>query len=158
RFSTISGRKPGADSAEIFPALCWITDADAGAGSLTVSRGRRSLGHPEITAAGRAMSDVDRLFKRLVEVLALRSGPGLQDPIELQDLYQKIIPYRLHRTALRFDSNQDYEMALLRLLAGENGYMEVEPADVAAALAREAHSINPNPGAFRAFGQARAKL
>jgi hypothetical protein len=104
------------------------------------------------------MSDVDKLFKRLVEVLAARGEPSLQDPIELQDLYQKIIPYRLHRTALRFDSNQDYEMALLRLLAGENGYLEVEPADVAAALAREARSVNPNPGAFRAFGQARAKL
>src|SRR6185369_15370488 len=70
----------------------------------------------------------------------------------------KIIPYRVHRTALRFDSNQDYEMALLRLLAGENGYIEVEPADVAAALVREARSVHPNPGAFRAFGQARAKL
>lgn len=104
------------------------------------------------------MSDVERLFKRLVEVLAARGEPGLQEPIDVQDLYQKIIPYRLHRTALRFDSNQDYEMALLRLLAGENGYLEVEPADVASALAEEARSINPNPGAFRAFGQARARL
>ena len=104
------------------------------------------------------MSDVDRLFTRLVEVLVARGEPTVQDYIELQDIYQTIIPYRVHRTALRFDSNQDYEMALLRLLAGENGYVEVEPADVAAALAREARSINPNPGAFRAFGQARAKL
>jgi hypothetical protein len=104
------------------------------------------------------MSDVERLFKRLVEVLAARGEPGLQDPIEVQDLYQKIIPYRLHRSALRFDSNQDYEMALLRLLAGEHGYLEVEPVEVASALAEEARSINPNPGAFRAFGQARARL
>jgi hypothetical protein len=102
--------------------------------------------------------DVQRLFRRLVEVLAARGEDRILDPIDLADLYQKIIPYRAHRAALRFDTNEDYEMALLKLLAGEQGFVEVEPAEVAQALAEEAQSINPNPGAFRSFGQARARL
>ena len=104
------------------------------------------------------MSDIDRLFHRLVEVLAARDAARLHGPIDLADLYQTIIPYRTNRTSLRFDTNQDYEMALLRLLAGERGYVEVEPPEVAAALAEEARATNPNPGAFRAYGDARARL
>src|SRR6185503_20162620 len=104
------------------------------------------------------LNDVDRIFQRIVEVLSARGDDRLLDPIDLPDLYQKIIPYRAHRAALRFDTNQDYEMALLRLLAGEHGYVEVEPAEVAQALAEETRSINPNPGAFRSFAQARARL
>src|ERR1051326_6657247 len=49
-------------------------------------------------------------------------------------------------------------MALLRLLAGERGHVEVEPVEVARALAEEVRSVNPNPGAFRSFGDARARL
>jgi len=102
--------------------------------------------------------DVSRLFQRLVEVLGQGGHDRLLDPIDIPDLYQKIIPYRTHRSALQFDTHQDYEMALLRLLSGELGYVEVEPAEVGEALALEARSVNPNPGAFRAFGRARVKL
>ena len=104
------------------------------------------------------MNDVDRLFRRLVEVLASGGHQRLREPFDLASLYQRIIPYRAHRGALRFDTNEDYEMALLRLLAGEGGYVEVEPAEVAEALAAEARSVNPNPGAFRSYGEARARL
>ena len=104
------------------------------------------------------MNDVDRLFRRLVEVLASGGAEHLREPFDLASLYQRIIPYRAHRGALRFDTNEDYEMALLRLLAGEHGYVEVEPAEVARALAEEARSVNPNPGAFRSFGEARVRL
>ncbi|MBI4499882.1 MAG: zinc ribbon domain-containing protein [Gemmatimonadetes bacterium] len=104
------------------------------------------------------MNDVQRMFQRLVEVLAASGMDSLREPIELPALYQKIIPYRTNRGVLRFDTNEDYEMTLLRLLAGEQGLVEVEPAEAAEALAREAHSVNPNPGAFRSFGTARARL
>ena len=104
------------------------------------------------------MNDVQRMFQRLVEVLAASGVERLREPIELPALYQEIIPYRTNRGLLRFDTNQDYEMTLLRLLAGEQGYVNVEPAEAAEALAREAHSANPNPGAFRSFGTARARL
>jgi hypothetical protein len=105
-----------------------------------------------------AVNDVERLFRRLVEVLAARGEERLLEPIDVAELYHKIIPYRQHRTSLQFDTNQDYEMALLRLLAGEQGLVEVEPPDVAEALAQEVRSVNPDTGAFRAFAQAKARL
>ena len=109
-------------------------------------------------ALSQAKDDVARMFQHLVAVLAERHPELLQEPIELPDLYEKIIPYRGHRVALRFDTNEDYEMALLRMLAGEHGYIEIEPAEVRDALAQEANSPNPNPGAFRAYPGARARL
>jgi hypothetical protein len=105
-----------------------------------------------------AVNDVERLFRRLVEVLAARGEGRLLEPIDVADLYHKIIPYRQHRASLQFDTNQDYEMALLRLLAGEQGLVGVEPTDVAEALAQEVRSVNPDPGAFRAFANAKARL
>jgi hypothetical protein len=105
-----------------------------------------------------ALNEVDRLFRRLVEVLAAGGTERLTDPIEIPALYQELIPYRANRARLRLDSHQDYEMALLRLLAGESGYVEVEPAEVAQALADEVRAIHPHPGAFRSFSDARARL
>jgi hypothetical protein len=100
--------------------------------------------------------DVTRLFHRLVEVLASRGQ--LQESITFPDLYEKIMPYRSNRTSLRFDTNQDYEMALLRLLAGEQELVEVDPPEVATILAQEVRGVNPDPGAFKRFAGARARL
>jgi hypothetical protein len=105
------------------------------------------------------MKDVDevgRMFRRLVEVLATQGR--VHDFVLFPELYEKIIPYRSNRTSLQFDSNQDYEMTLLRLLSGEQGFVEVDPPEVATILSLEARSINPDPAAFRRFDKARAKL
>jgi hypothetical protein len=74
------------------------------------------------------------------------------------DLHERIIPYRTSRTLLGFDSLQDYDMALLRLLAGERGLAMVEPREVRESLEREAAGSYPDPGAFRAFPAATVQL
>jgi len=102
--------------------------------------------------------DVERLFERLVEVLAGRAPHLLDGSIPVSDLYERLVPYRTHRTSLGFDTNQDYEMALLRLLAGEHGLADLEQEDARQVLGKEARSVNPNPGAFRAYGTARVRL
>ncbi len=103
-------------------------------------------------------NDVERLFHRLVEILA-REGPGSLDrAIPVAELYQRVIPYRANRSALRFETHQDYEMALLRLLAGELGLVVLDPDGAREALDREARSINPDPGLFRAYPDARLRL
>ena len=102
--------------------------------------------------------DVERLFERLVEVLAGHSPHLLDDTISVSDLYERLVPYRTHRTSLGFDTNQDYEMAVLRLLAGEHGLAKLEQEDARQVLGKEARSVNPNPGAFRAYGAARVRL
>lgn len=102
--------------------------------------------------------DVQRLFDRLVEVLAGRAPHLLDAPIPVADLYETLVPYRTHRTSLGFDSHQDYEMALLRLLAGEHGLADLDHDDAKRALLDQARAVNPNPGAFRAWGTARVRL
>ena len=104
------------------------------------------------------MDDVERLFRHLVHLLATDDAERLRTPIEVSELYQSIVPYRSHKRELRFDAIEDYDMAILRLLAGEHGYASVEPIEAREALAREAEAVNPNPGAFRDFAAATVVL
>ena len=104
------------------------------------------------------MDDLDRLFRYLVNHLAASAPEKLKSPFQVSELYQTLIPYRRHRSELKFEAIEDYEMALLRLLAGERGYAAVEPLDAQEALAAEAESVNPDPGAFRQFAAASLTL
>lgn len=104
------------------------------------------------------MDDLDRLFHHLVEHLEQTSPDRLQKPFQVSELYQRLVPYRTHKKQLGFESIEDYEMAVLRLLAGEHKYAAVEPPDVQEALAAEANQVNPDPGAFREFAAASVVL
>ena len=73
---------------------------------------------------------LDRLFRRLVMNLADLDPSRINGPVDVNELAQSLIPYRTHRAALAIDSHDDYEMTLLRLLAGERGYAFVEPEEV----------------------------
>jgi RNA polymerase subunit RPABC4/transcription elongation factor Spt4 len=103
-------------------------------------------------------NDVRRLFQGLVQVLAEGDPGRLQAPFQVAELYQQIIPYRAHRARLGFDSNQDYEAAVLGLLAGVGGFATVEPVEAQESLAAEAAFPNPDPGLFREFAGARVRL
>lgn len=104
------------------------------------------------------MDDLDRLFRHLVSLLADQEPARLHAPFEVVELYQQILPYRQHRAALGLDTSQDYEMAILRLLAGDRGYATVEPSEVQQALRQEAEAVNPDTGAFREYAAARVRL
>ena len=98
--------------------------------------------------------ELDRLFHQLIRNLAQLDPARVHGPVEVAELYERLIPYRTHRKSLGFDSNEDYEMTVLRLLAGERGYALVEPAETRDALAREVAAVNPDPGFFKQFGSA----
>ncbi|MDH3290583.1 MAG: zinc ribbon domain-containing protein [Gemmatimonadota bacterium] len=104
------------------------------------------------------MDDVDRLFHYLVNHLATSAPEYLRRPFQVSELYQRLIPYRHHRTALGFGAIEDYEFALLKLLAGERGYAHLDPDDAQRALASELEAISPTPGAFREFAAASVTL
>lgn len=104
------------------------------------------------------MDDLRRLITTLVNVLDTGQPGRAWASIQVSELYQSILPYRSYKRELGFETNQDYEMALLRLLAGEGGYASVEPPEVQDQLAVEAGSVNPNPGLFREFAAARLRL
>src|SRR5207302_10401422 len=93
--------------------------------------------------------DLDRLFERLVSVLADDAPGRLAVPFPPAEVYGRLVPYRSNRSILRVATHQDYEMAVLRLLAGERGYAWPEPAEVQDALRPEAGARNPDTTLFR---------
>jgi hypothetical protein len=108
-------------------------------------------------AEGR-VDDLERLFHTLVDVLKDENPEQIRSAFQVSELYQSILPYRIHKRRLGFDTNQDYEMAVLRLLGGERNYVTVEPEEVMIELAEEAQAISPNPAAFREYAAARVTL
>jgi len=98
--------------------------------------------------------DLDRLFERLVSVLADDAPGRLAVPFPAAEVYERLVPYRSNRSNLKVATHQDYEMAVLRLLAGERGYASLEPAEVQDALQREAGESNPDTALFRQFPDA----
>ena len=90
------------------------------------------------------MSDLERFFRRLVTNLASSDPARLHRPLPLTEVYQSIMPYRTNRRALGLDTSEDYELVLLRLVAGEGGFARTEPEDARASFAREARSTHPD--------------
>lgn len=98
--------------------------------------------------------DLDRLFERLVRVLADDAPGRLAVPFPAAEVYERLVPYRSNRSVLKVATHQDYEMAVMRLLAGERGYASLEPPEVQDTLEREVDEANPDTGLFRQFPDA----
>jgi Double zinc ribbon len=103
------------------------------------------------------MDDLDRMFLRLVQNIRNGYPEYLAHPFEVSELYQHLIPYRHNRRELRIDTNQDYEVALCRLLTGERGYLVVDEV-MRDRIRRELSMPNPNTAIFREFAAARVSL
>lgn len=103
------------------------------------------------------MDDIERLYRHLVRTVRANFAPFLTQPFEVGELYQTILPYRLHRRELGFETNQDYEMAMLELLSGARGYLIVDDKmrDV---LAAEQSARSPDPSIVRDFAAAHVAL
>src|SRR5882672_4830561 len=103
------------------------------------------------------MDDVERMYRHLVRTIRAKYTPMLSQPFEVGELYQTILPYRLHRRDLALETNQDYELVLLDLLAGPRGYLVVDDRmrDV---LAAQLASPNPDPAVIREFASAHVAL
>jgi predicted RNA-binding Zn-ribbon protein involved in translation (DUF1610 family) len=76
------------------------------------------------------MTDLERLFRRLVDNLIAIDPARLHRPITLADLLESVIPYRTTRRALNIDSAEDYDTLILRLTAGEGGFLRMVKEDV----------------------------
>jgi hypothetical protein len=103
------------------------------------------------------MDELDRMFRRLVQNIRASKPEYLTRSFEVSELYQTLVPYRLNRRELELETNQDYEMALLRLLAGERGYL-VGDSQMQADLKAEAESPNPDLSKFRAYATTSVSL
>ena len=100
--------------------------------------------------------ELDRLFELLVRALAEESR--LAVPFPAAEVYERLVPYRSNRSRIKVATHQDYEMTVLRLLAGERGYLRLEPDDVREAMQREVAETNPDTAYFRNFPDAQAMV
>jgi len=69
------------------------------------------------------MDDLDRLYVGFVDLLRLERPEALTEAFTVSELHDRLIPYRRVRDSADLRSNDDYEAALSRLLAGERGYL-----------------------------------
>src|SRR5213593_2032394 len=102
------------------------------------------------------MDELDRLFGLLVVALARETRVAV--PFPAAEVYERLVPYRSNRSRLKVATHQDYEMAVLRLLAGERGFVQLEPADVRDGMQREVTATNPDTSFFRNFPDARVMI
>jgi hypothetical protein len=103
------------------------------------------------------MDDVERMYRHLVHTIRTKFTPMLTQPFEVGELFQTILPYRLHRKELGLQSNQDYELVLLELLAGPRGYLVVDDK-MRDTLAAQLAATTPDPSVIRNFATAHVAL
>ncbi len=99
------------------------------------------------------MDDLDRLYRRLIHNIRATRPEYLRIPFSVQELYEQLVPYRHNRREMAIETNQDYEVAVARLLSGERGYVRAEH-DIQEALRRELASPTGDPGMFKEHAQA----
>ncbi|MGH7458821.1 MAG: zinc ribbon domain-containing protein [Longimicrobiaceae bacterium] len=94
------------------------------------------------------MDSLDRLYQKLLDALP---GGGEKGAVTIAEIYQNLIPYRTIRSELGFSELPQYEHVLLRLLAGERGYLRVDHPQVREEFERELKSSNPIVGLYRDY-------
>jgi hypothetical protein len=103
------------------------------------------------------MDELDRMYRRLLQNLRAGFPDLLARPFEVSELYTTLVPYRHNRRELGLETNQDYELALLRLLSGERGYLVGDP-QMQTDLQQELESSNPDLTKFRAYSTTMVSL
>ena len=91
------------------------------------------------------MDEITRFARRLVEQLSA-SKEGVHRAVTVGQVREKILPYRAHRRGLMLESVEDYETVLLRLIAGERGFVRTLPAAAARRCQEELAGANPDLG------------
>ena len=74
------------------------------------------------------------------------------------EIYQNLVPWRTHRGNMDIATSGEYEQALLRLLAGEGGYLELESQAAREEMQAELEGRFPNTGLYRDFAAVGVRL
>jgi Double zinc ribbon len=90
------------------------------------------------------VTDLERFFRRIVSNVAAIDARRLNEPLPLAEIPASIVPYRTNRRALQIDTSEEYEMVLLRLCAGEGGYVRTDPEEARLKFEEEVRSPNPD--------------
>ncbi len=101
---------------------------------------------------------LSRFYGALVDEICAQRPDYLTAPFTVAEIYQNLVPYGSHRDRIGVQMNGDYENALLRLLAGEGGYLILESETALRNLREELESSNPNTGAYREYAAVDVRL
>lgn len=103
------------------------------------------------------MDSVDRMFQVLVRALRAEQPAADGKTFTAAELHDQVLPYRHFRRELAIETNRDYELALMQLLSGARGYLDVDERlkDV---LGRELGVATPDPARLRDVADAQVSL
>jgi len=90
----------------------------------------------------------DRIFDRLVRTLSGGSPDQLASTFTVSDIVHALVPYRTYRGELGVETLQDYEHAVLELLAGERGLLVCDP-DTVTVIRKELAAPDPDTQLLR---------
>jgi predicted RNA-binding Zn-ribbon protein involved in translation (DUF1610 family) len=103
------------------------------------------------------MDSLERMFHTLVRTLRVKQPALLNAPFTVGELHQQILPYRHFRRELQLETNQEYELVLMELLAGARGYLDVDE-QLRDRLGKELQSSSPEPSRVREFADANVSI
>jgi len=89
------------------------------------------------------VDELTRFARHLIEQLGA-SSEGVSRAVPVAALRETVLPYRKHRRALGVESVEDYETVLLRLVAGERGFLRTVPAEAAERCRTELAQATPD--------------
>ena len=101
---------------------------------------------------------LERFHRALLEEIQTQRPEYLTGPFTVAEIYQNLVPYGSHRDRIGVRMNGDYEDALLRLLAGEGGYLILESEPALRDLRAELKTPNPNTGLYREYAAVDVRL
>ncbi len=101
------------------------------------------------------MDAIDLLFRRLV--LAARAAGALERPLDVGEILEKFVPYRLARRDGLLETNDDYLHAIMRLVSGERALLFADDL-MQDDLANELKGTNPDLGLLRTYLNVKVRL
>ena len=100
---------------------------------------------------------VERMFRVLVRALRTSRPALLSSAFSVGDIHQQLLPYRHFRRELGLETNQEYELTLMRLLSGAGGYLDVDER-LRDGLGAEFASSSPEPSRVRDYADAQVSI
>ncbi len=101
---------------------------------------------------------LERFHLALVASIERANPAYLREGFTIREIHEELIPYRTHRDLIGVAMNGDYEDGLMRLLAGEGGYLTLETGEALTALRDELAGKAPDTGLFKEFPDAVVRL
>lgn len=101
---------------------------------------------------------LERFHRALIEEIQTQRPEYLTQPFTVAEIYQNLVPYGSHRDRIGVEMNGDYEDALVRLLAGEGGYLILDSEPALKNLRAALDAPNPNSGVYREFAAVDVRL